>query len=103
MPLFCDLVRLIVGTVDYTPLPREYKALTSNHNHILQTFNAVKTALQRDGVWMQLLKDMVAYVLCAEEEKDFELGADHADWEERFLHKKCWKVLKKREYNELNR
>ncbi len=30
-------------------------------------------------------------------------GADHADWEERFLHKKCWKVLKKREFNELNR
>ena len=24
-------------------------------------------------------------------------GADHGDWEERYLHKACWKVLKKRE------
>lgn len=70
MPLFCDLVRLIVGTVDSTHLSREYEALTSNHRYVLCEVNPVKTALQRDGVWVQLLKDMVAYVRCAEKEAE---------------------------------
>jgi hypothetical protein len=67
MPIFCDLVRLIVGTVDYTPLPREYRALTAANRSVLSEPNPVKTALQYDGVWMQLLKDIVAYVRWAED------------------------------------
>ena len=70
MPIFCDLVRLIMGTVDGTPLPREYLALTTVNAGILYRLNPVKTALQRDGVWVQLLKDMVAYVRCAEKEAE---------------------------------
>jgi hypothetical protein len=73
MPIFCDLVRLIMGTVDGTPLSREYRALTTVNAGILYRLNPVKTALQRDVVWVQLLKDMVAYVRCAEGEEVFEL------------------------------
>ena len=75
MLIFCDLVRLIMGTVDYTPLSREYRALINHNRSVLNEPNPVKTALQRDGVWVQLLKDIVAYVRCVEkEEEDFAGG-----------------------------
>jgi len=66
--IFYDLVRLIMGTVNYTPLPREYRALISAHFCVLSDPNPVKEALQRDEVWMNLLKGMVAYVRCVEED-----------------------------------
>jgi len=67
--IFYDLVRLIMGTVDYTPLSREYRALISRNRSVLNEPNPVKTALQRDLVWVQLLKDIVAYVRCVEEDE----------------------------------
>lgn len=67
--IFYELVRLIMGTVDDTPLSREYRALISRNRSVLREPNPVKTALQRDGVWVQLLKDIVAYVRCLEEDE----------------------------------
>ncbi len=66
MFIFCDLVRLIMGTVDYTSVPAPYLALIAHDNHVLRQPNPVKNFLKRDAVWMQLLKDIVACVRCAE-------------------------------------
>jgi hypothetical protein len=62
MSIFCELVRLIMGTVDYTPLATEYRAMTAEHRYVLSEPNPVKVFLQHDPMWMQLLKDVVAYV-----------------------------------------
>jgi hypothetical protein len=66
--LFYELGRLIMGTVNYTNLSREYIAWIGMDIYTKTTNNSVKIELQRDDKWIALLKDMVGFVGCIEEE-----------------------------------
>jgi hypothetical protein len=76
--LFYELGRLIMGTVNYTNLSREYIAWIGTDIYTKTTNNSVKIELQQDHKWIALLKDMVGLVGCIEEE--FKSNAESTDF-----------------------
>jgi len=76
--LFYQLGRLIMGTVNYTNLSREYRAWIGTDIYTKTTGNAVKIELQQDDKWIALLKNMVGLVGCIEEE--YKSNAESTDF-----------------------